>query len=74
MFIHVFPWIYREINNILVSFKKNLFNEKRVYPCTSTKNPFLCVLKMMSFIKTNYRYQVRIYQISVHGHNSETPA
>lgn len=21
MFIHVFPWIYREINNILVSFK-----------------------------------------------------
>lgn len=22
MFIHVFPWFYREINNILVSFKK----------------------------------------------------
>lgn len=74
MFIHVFPWIYREINNILVSFKKFYLMKKRVYPCTTTNNPFLCVINMISFIKSNYRYHVRIYQISVHGHNSETPA
>lgn len=73
MFIHVSPWIYREINNILVSLKKiNLM--KNGYIHVPTNNPFLCVINMILFIKTNYRYHVRIYQISVHGHNSETPA
>lgn len=61
MFIYVFLWIYREINNILVSFKKFYLMKKWVYLCIIINNLFFCVINMILFIKLNYCYYVRIY-------------
>lgn len=43
MFIHVFPWIYREINNILVSFKKFYLMKNGISMYIYQKPISLCV-------------------------------